>query len=142
MVHGDRLAELKVCVSLRKYTFWVHRAPFWTPNWTNCTNLDPKLDKFGESEGHLERSWLSWGLNRDPWGPGDLNWSTLAPKWAPNGAHKGPRRPRLWTSGTQDEPKESKDEPIGGQKWSKRAPKMRLKAIMHVFRVVKIHRGK
>ena len=48
--------------------------------------LDPKLDKFGESEGHLE---LSRALNRDPWGPGDPQLVHSGPEWAPIGANKG-----------------------------------------------------
>ena len=85
--------------------------------------MRPKLDKFGESEGHLE---LSRALNQDPWGPGDPQLVHSGPESAPNGPQMEPTRAKEAQAVDHRSPRRAKR--VGGQKWTKRAPKMRLKA--------------
>ena len=59
---------------------------FWALKLSKVLNLNPKLIKFGESEGNLE---LSWDLNRNPLGPGDTSLVHSGPQMHPTGANKG-----------------------------------------------------
>ena len=108
--------------------------------------LRPKLDKCGESEGHLE---LSWSLNRDPWGPGDPQLAHSGPKWAPNGLQMEPTRAKEAKAMDQRSPRWAKRVqtspcwwPNRGKGGTKKQAKRDQKASMHAFRVVKINRGK
>ena len=119
---------------------------FYTLKLTKIIILRPKLDKFGESEGHLE---LSWALNRDPWGLGDPQLVHSGPEWAPNALQMEPTRAKeaqamdhrspRWVKRVQTSPCWW---PKMGKEGTKKEAKSYQKAIMHVFRIVKIHRGK
>ena len=119
---------------------------FWALKLTKIIILHPKLDKFSESEGHLE---LSWALNRDPWGFGDPQWAHSGPKWAPSGFQMEPTRAKEAQAMDQRSPSWAKRVqtspcwwPKMGKGGTKKQAKRDPKAIMHVFRIVKIHRGK